>query len=173
LTDAYLSLGSNLGDRLTILRGAVAELAATAGIEVRAVSSLYETAPVGLREQPDFLNAAVKLRTSLEPEALLDRCLEIEQRFDRRREIRWGPRTLDVDIILYGQLSIDTERLTIPHPRARERAFVLVPLVEIEPEIRIEGARATDLLAGLQGDEAQAVRLYRADWLEQGLGVDD
>lgn len=171
MTGAYLSLGSNMGDRLAILRGAVAELGATPGIEVRAVSSLYETAPVGYREQPDFLNAAVKVETSLSPEELLDRCLEIEKRFDRRREIRWGPRTLDIDIILYGGISMATKHLEIPHPRAKERAFVLVPLVEIEPELRIGGERAADVLARLQGDETQTVRLYRADWLGEGRGA--
>lgn len=162
---AYLSLGSNLGDRVQTLRGAVAELDATPKIEVQAVSSLYETAPVGYRDQPDFLNAAVKISTALPPEALLERCLEIETHFDRRREVRWGPRTLDVDIILYGELSMETERLILPHPRAKERAFVLVPLLELDPELRIGEKRAFDLLKEIQKDEAQEVRLYQAGWL--------
>lgn len=165
MTFAYLSLGSNLGDREATLRGAVARLKAGPKIEVRAVSSLYETTPVGLREQPDFLNAAVKIETALAPEALLDRCLEIEKAFDRRREVRWGPRTLDLDIILYGELTMATERLILPHPRAKERAFVLVPLLELDPELQIEGERASSLLKELQQDEAQQVRLYRERWL--------
>lgn len=162
---AYLSMGSNLGDRVETLRGAVAELRATPEVRVRAASSLYETTPVGYREQPDFLNAAVRVETSLEPEALLDRCLGIEERFGRRREVRWGPRTLDLDIILYGDLSIATERLVIPHPRARERAFVLVPLIELDPELCIGGERAADLLKRVAQDEGQEVRLFRTDWL--------
>lgn len=131
---AYLLLGSNLGDRVTTLLDAIRHLEATAG-SVGAVSGLYETAAWGLEDQPAFLNQAVRLHTSLSPEALLDVCLQTEQQAGRERQIRWGARTLDVDILLYDNLVLDTTRLTVPHPRLPERRFALVPLVEIAAEV--------------------------------------
>jgi 2-amino-4-hydroxy-6-hydroxymethyldihydropteridine diphosphokinase len=127
---AYLLLGSNLGDRVAILHDALQELAASAGT-VEATSSLYETAAWGLEDQPPFLNQAVRLQTELLPETLLDVCLATEQHAGRKRLIRGGARTLDVDILLYDALVVHTERLTIPHPRLPERRFALVPLADI------------------------------------------
>lgn len=127
---AYLLLGSNLGDRAAILRSAVQHLNETAGT-VAATSGFYETAAWGLEEQPAFLNQAVRLHSTLAPEALLDVCLQVEQLAGRERQIRWGARTLDVDILLYDTLLLDTQRLTVPHPRLPERRFALVPLTEI------------------------------------------
>jgi 2-amino-4-hydroxy-6-hydroxymethyldihydropteridine diphosphokinase len=134
VTRAYLGLGSNLGDRLAHLQRAVDALAATDGIRVVAVSSVYETAPVGGPAQDDFLNAVAAVDTDLAPRDLLDAALGIEQLEDRVRTIRWGPRTLDVDVLLYGDERVDEPDLEIPHPRMAERAFVLAPLHDVAPE---------------------------------------
>ncbi|WP_426490924.1 2-amino-4-hydroxy-6-hydroxymethyldihydropteridine diphosphokinase [Hymenobacter sp. 102] len=127
---AYLLLGSNLGDRAAILHEAITQLRTLAG-PVLAVSDLYETAAWGLEEQPAFLNQAVELSTSLAPEQLLAACQDAEQRAGRERLVRWGARTLDVDILLYDNLVLDTPRLQLPHPRLPERRFALVPLADI------------------------------------------
>jgi 2-amino-4-hydroxy-6-hydroxymethyldihydropteridine diphosphokinase len=130
---AYVGLGSNLGDRERTLRGAVEALAASPGIEVAAVSSFRETDPVGpVHDQPRFMNGAVALETSLAPQALLERLLEIEAGFGRTREgPAGGPRTLDLDLLLYGEERIDEPGLQVPHPRLHERDFVLEPLEEL------------------------------------------
>jgi 2-amino-4-hydroxy-6-hydroxymethyldihydropteridine diphosphokinase len=137
---AYLLLGSNLGDRAAILEQAVQRLNETAGT-IAAASAYYETAAWGLEDQPAFLNQAVRLHTELTPELLLDACQQIEQLAGRKRLVRWGARTLDVDILLYDNLVLDIPRLTVPHPRLAERRFALVPLAEIaddavHPELR-------------------------------------
>jgi 2-amino-4-hydroxy-6-hydroxymethyldihydropteridine diphosphokinase len=134
---AYVALGSNLGDRAAQLTRALAALRATPGIEVAAVSSLFETEPVGGPPQGAYLNAAVALRTRLSPHALLARLHEIEAAAGRRRAAeRDGPRTLDLDLLLYGEEKIDEPELALPHPRLHERAFVLEPLQEIAPQAR-------------------------------------
>ncbi len=134
MNKSYLSLGSNMGDRVGMLRQAVRLLKEHPAIEVMNISSLYETAPVGFTEQDVFLNMVVQLQTSLTAYELLEICQDIEQTLDRKREIRWGPRTIDLDILLYNQDKFETENLVIPHPRMHERAFVLVPLLELDPE---------------------------------------
>ncbi len=131
-TQVDLSLGSNLGDRLDTLRQAVRLLAGHPEIELVASSSVYETTPVGLVDQPDFLNLVARIRTTLDPFRLLAVCQEIESGFGRQRLIRWGPRTLDIDLLTYGHLITHSARLTLPHPRMQERAFVQVPLHELE-----------------------------------------
>lgn len=137
---AYLSIGSNMGDRLHHLTEAVRALHSHGGIEVTEVSSIYETEPVGYTDQDSFLNLAVGLETSLDPFELLSVCQGIENDLGRVREIRWGPRTVDLDILLYNHDNIESENLIVPHPRMGERAFVLVPLLEIAPGIvRPEG----------------------------------
>ncbi|MDX2084654.1 MAG: 2-amino-4-hydroxy-6-hydroxymethyldihydropteridine diphosphokinase [Candidatus Melainabacteria bacterium] len=132
---ACLSLGSNQGDRLAHLIYAVSRLEEAAGIEILARSAVYETQPVGIVDQPAFLNAVLLIETQLAPDALLDTCLAIEQQCGRVRtlENRWGPRTLDVDVIAFDHCVLQTERLTLPHPRMHERAFVLVPMLEVLP----------------------------------------
>lgn len=127
---AYLLLGSNLGDRVATLDAAIRHLAATAGTVV-AASGLYKTAAWGLEEQPAFLNQAVQVKTSLTPLQLLAACQATEQQAGRERLVRWGARTLDVDILLYDNLLLDLPHLQIPHPRLPERRFALVPLAEI------------------------------------------
>lgn len=132
---AYLSIGSNIGDRLHHLTEAVRSLHLHDNIEVTGISSIYETEPVGYTDQANFLNLVVCLETSLNPFELLDVCQGIENDLGRVREIRWGPRTVDLDILLYNNDNIETENLTVPHPRMDERAFVLVPLMEIAPTL--------------------------------------
>jgi 2-amino-4-hydroxy-6-hydroxymethyldihydropteridine diphosphokinase len=132
---AYLGLGSNMGDRLSYLHKAVFLLNEHPAIKVEKVSSVYETDPVGYTEQDQFLNIAVKISTNLHPEELLRTVQSIELELGRKREIRWGPRTIDLDILLYNHENIEAENLIIPHPRMYERAFVLAPLAEINEEV--------------------------------------
>lgn len=130
---AHLSAGSNLGDRLTNLRRALAGLAAE-GLHIRKVSSVYHTEPLGYREQPWFLNIAVELETSLSPRSLLQACRIVEEAGGRTRTFPEGPRTIDLDILLYGDAIVDEPDLQIPHPRMAKRRFVLQPLAEIAPQ---------------------------------------
>ena len=140
MTRAYVGLGANLGDRERTLRAAVDALAAEEGIEVVSVSTLRETEPVGVGEQPRFLNGAVELETTLTARELLDRLLAVEQRFGRVRiPGEHGPRTLDLDLLLYGDEVIDEPGLTVPHPRLHERRFVLEPLAELAPGLLVPG----------------------------------
>lgn len=148
MTRAYVGLGSNLGDREQTIRDAVHELAAEAAIDVVRVSSLRETEPVGYLDQPRFLNGVAVLETGLEPVDLLGRLLAVEARFGRDRAASppQGPRTLDLDLLVYGDREISLENLTIPHPRLRERAFVLEPLAEVEPGLEVPGLGAVEAL---------------------------
>jgi 2-amino-4-hydroxy-6-hydroxymethyldihydropteridine diphosphokinase len=132
---AYLGLGSNIGDRLSYLQLAVDALAQVPRVRVTAVSQVYETAPVGGPPQDAFLNAVVAITTTLTEEELLHRCQQIEQLAARERGERWGPRTLDVDILLVDDTTFDSPDLTIPHPRMWERGFVLAPLRDVAPEL--------------------------------------
>ena len=134
MTRAYLGLGSNLGDRIAHLQGALDALGATDRIELLAVSDVYETAPVGGPDQDDFLNAVVVLETDLSPRALLAVARRVESLAARVRTVRWGPRTLDVDVLVYGDERVDEPDLQIPHPRMAERAFVLAPLHDVAPD---------------------------------------
>jgi len=147
-TMAYVGLGSNLEDPLSQIRQALVQLDSIPGTRVVARSSFYRTAPVGLLEQPDFINAVASVQTTLKPQALLAALFAVENRQGRRRTIRNAPRTLDLDLLLYGEKIFDIEGLTLPHPRLHERAFVLAPLAEIAPGTIIPGrGRVEDLLA--------------------------
>jgi 2-amino-4-hydroxy-6-hydroxymethyldihydropteridine diphosphokinase len=144
---AYVGLGSNLGDREALLRRALELLDARPGIEVVAVSALRETEPVGFLEQPRFLNAAARLETELPPRRLLSALLEVEQELGRDRSgPRFGPRTIDLDLLLYGELELDEEGLGIPHPRLHERRFVLEPLAELAPGLVVPGRGSLETL---------------------------
>jgi 2-amino-4-hydroxy-6-hydroxymethyldihydropteridine diphosphokinase len=150
MTLAYVGLGANLGPREITLLRAVDLLAETEGVEVQAVSQLRETEPVGVVEQPLFLNGAVALGTSLSPRELLDCLLEIERGLGRVRDVRWGPRVVDLDLLVYGDLQVDEPGLRVPHPRLHERRFVLEPLAELDPDLEIPGyGPMSDLLAAL------------------------
>lgn len=137
---AYLGLGSNLGDRLENLRNAARLLASARGVTVRRSSRVYETEPVGPR-QPEFLNAVVKVRTDLDPRGLLEACRAVESELGRVRTDRWGPRTIDVDLLSFDELTLDEPDLVLPHPRMHERGFVLVPLLELDPDPMLPGGR--------------------------------
>jgi 2-amino-4-hydroxy-6-hydroxymethyldihydropteridine diphosphokinase len=147
-----LALGSNLGDRQDILQGAVDAVGAIPGVCADAASPVYETAAVGGPEQPDYLNAVLLARTTLPPRELLDRLHAVEAAFDRVREIRWGPRTLDIDIITYEGVLSDDPDLTLPHPRAHERAFVLAPWHDADPSAELPGHGAVAGLLAAAGD---------------------
>ena len=151
---AYVGLGSNLGEREATLWKALEGLGATEGIEVVAVSSFRETDPVGVVDQPRFVNAAAALETSLRPRELLERLLDVERSLGRDRAVeeRWGPRTLDLDLLLYGGETIDEPGLEVPHPRLAERAFVLEPLLELDPDLRLPDGRP---LRDLYGPELE------------------
>ncbi|GIH98255.1 2-amino-4-hydroxy-6-hydroxymethyldihydropteridine diphosphokinase [Planobispora takensis] len=146
---AVLALGSNLGDRFGTLQGALDALFDAPGLRFTAVSPVYETDPVGGPEQGPYLNAVVTAETSLEPRALLDRAQGVENAFGRVRAERWGARTLDVDLITVGDVVSGDPLLTLPHPRAHERAFVLVPWLQADPEAVLGGRSVAGLLAGL------------------------
>jgi 2-amino-4-hydroxy-6-hydroxymethyldihydropteridine diphosphokinase len=157
----FLGLGSNVGDRRANLQAAVDALPAH-GVDVLASSSVYDTEPVGLvLDQPEFLNACIRIRTRLEPEALLDACKAVERELGRvAGGVRHGPRPIDVDLLLLGDRTFTSERLTLPHEQVTSRRFVLVPLLELAPELVIPGGggRAADALAALgqEGDVRRA-----------------
>ena len=137
MNKAYIGLGTNIGDREANLREALNELKALPENKIVSISSIYETDPVGYLDQGKFLNMAVCINTTLSADSLLAACMEIEQKLGRKREIRWGPRTIDLDILLYNQENIVTKNLIVPHPRMLERAFVVIPLVEIDKDIAL------------------------------------
>lgn len=158
---AYISLGSNMGDRYNYIMQAINHLDDHPDIDVVNRSSIYETDPVGYEDQDLFLNMVIEVKTQLKPHELLDICMEIEQILGRKREIKWGPRTIDLDILLYNQENIETEKLIVPHPRMLERAFVMVPLLEINQDVHVpESGEPLDFcLDKLPGKEG--VRIWK------------
>lgn len=147
-TRAFIGLGSNMDDPCAQLDRALAALSTTPGVVLRDVSSYYRTAPWGETQQPDFLNAVAIVDTTLTPEALLEELRRIENASGRRRARRWGPRTLDLDLLIHGDVVRDTEHLQLPHPRMHERAFVLAPLAELAPDLSLgEHGNVADVLA--------------------------
>lgn len=168
--EVALALGSNMGDSAAILQGALDDLASVDGISVSAVSPAYETDPVGGPDQDPYLNAVVMVVTDLDPWALLAVTQSIERHWHRVREVRWGPRTLDIDILAVDMETLDSDDLVIPHPRAHERGFVLVPWADIAPDAQIPGrGRVSDLRdqVDCSGVRPATVVLQRADpWSE-------
>jgi 2-amino-4-hydroxy-6-hydroxymethyldihydropteridine diphosphokinase len=169
--EGYLGLGSNVGDRRANLQGAV-DLLPARGVDVLASSSVYDTKPVGLvLDQPEFLNACIRIRTALEPEELLDACKAVERDLGRAAGgVRHGPRPIDVDLLLLGDETYRSERLSLPHEQVTSRRFVLVPLLELAPELVIPGdGRAADALAAL-GDGGEVRRAGPPLAVDAGAG---
>jgi 2-amino-4-hydroxy-6-hydroxymethyldihydropteridine diphosphokinase len=158
MTVAYVGLGANVGEPRRQLEAAIAELTKLPDTNFVLASGIYKSSPLGYLDQPDFLNAVVQLDTRLSPDALLDRLQEIERRHGRERPFPGAPRTLDLDLLLHGDGVVGTPRLTLPHPRMHERAFVLEPLTEIAPDIAIPGrGAASELLAACRGQAVQRI----------------
>jgi 2-amino-4-hydroxy-6-hydroxymethyldihydropteridine diphosphokinase len=152
MTIAYVGLGANLGSREVMLRRAVELLGEADGVDVLAVSQLRETEPVGVLDQPPFLNGAVGVETTRTPRELRDLLLEIERSLGRVREERWGPRTVDLDLLVYGDEVVDEPGLRVPHARLHERRFALEPLAELDPQFEVPGRGAVStLLAAIDG----------------------
>ncbi len=155
---AFLSLGSNLGDREGNLHRALGLLESGSGVKVTTTSSLYETRPVGVTEQPDFINLVAEVETSLDPHQLLRRCLGVENEMGRVREAHWGPRLIDVDVLLFGEEVSQDDELVLPHPEMLNRAFVLVPLLEIAPDLAMpDGRSIAGALEALPEEERSGV----------------
>ena len=169
--EVALALGSNLGDSAVILQGAIDDLASVEGISIVAVSPTYETDPVGGPEQDAYLNAVVIVTTDLDPWALLSVTQSIEQHWHRVREVRWGPRTLDIDILAIDEETVDSDDVVIPHPRAHERGFVLVPWADVAPDAQLPGhGRVGDLVGEVDtsGVRPASIVLRSADpWVER------
>ncbi|ADV13208.1 2-amino-4-hydroxy-6-hydroxymethyldihydropteridine diphosphokinase [Mesorhizobium sp. M7A.F.Ca.CA.001.09.2.1] len=161
----YLSLGGNLGDPAKSMSAALRMLDADADTRVTGVSSLYRTPPWGKLDQPDFLNAAAEISTVLAPRALLDLCLDAERKLKRVREERWGPRLIDIDILVFGDRVIHETGLEVPHPRMLERAFVLAPLAEIAPGLVVSGRSITDRLVAVDTSGIERLSSGRDWWL--------
>lgn len=156
LATAYLALGSNLGQRLEQMRTALRLLEA-GGVRVRAASHVYQNRAIGMGDADPFLNAVVQVETELEPEPLLDLCLSVETQLGRVRTGGWSPRTIDIDVLVYGESRVATERLQVPHPRIAERDFVLQPLVDIQPDLKLFGKTVRELLDALPVVELERV----------------
>ena len=159
--NAILALGSNLGASRDTLSRAVAELADQPGVRLQSVSPVVRTRPVGGPEQPDYLNLVVSVETDLDPHELLAHCQSVENAHHREREVRWGPRTLDVDIITYGDMVLDDETLTLPHPRAYTRAFVLQPWAWMDPDAKLSGTPVAELAA--RAEDLPGLEIYEGD----------
>ncbi|CAM4247148.1 2-amino-4-hydroxy-6-hydroxymethyldihydropteridine diphosphokinase [Lederbergia lenta] len=161
INTAYLSLGSNMGDREKCLKLAIKDLHQHPDIQIEALSSIYETEPIGYVDQANFLNMVVKITTSLSAIELLNSCLKVEQELGRIREFRWGPRIIDLDILMYNKENIEMEALQVPHPRMVERAFVLIPLLEIDRNLELPNSfiPLTEVLDEISDKEG--VRLWK------------
>lgn len=146
---AFIGLGGNLGDPAAAMKAALRALDSLDEIRVVAVSGLYRTPAWGVTDQPDFLNAAAAVETTLTPRGLLERCLEIEASLKRIRTERWGPRVIDLDILVFGSVALDEPGLTIPHPHLQERAFVLLPLADLAPDLAVEGRIVSELASNI------------------------
>lgn len=163
MNSAYIALGSNIPPREEFLQDAIALLDEHEKVTVEKKSAIYETAPVGFTEQNDFLNMVIQVATKLSPFHLLTYCQEIEKELGRKRVIKWGPRTIDLDILLYNHENMKTEHLTIPHPYMQERAFVMVPLADVDATVYLPHLQQTagEVLDLLSSEEVGSVREWR------------
>lgn len=167
---SIIALGSNVGNRLEQLLTAIKKLTSSPDIELVNYSSIYETDPVGYENQDPFLNMVIEIETDLDALELLDRCLTIELELGRKREIRWGPRTIDLDILAFNQENINHVKLIVPHPRMKERAFVLVPLLEMKPEYKLVGMKQPISMLLDELPDREGVRLWKRKNGEDGFG---
>ncbi|GIN58017.1 2-amino-4-hydroxy-6-hydroxymethyldihydropteridine diphosphokinase [Lederbergia ruris] len=158
---AFISLGSNIGDRLGYLKQAIQSIKNCAEIRIEKLSSIYETEPIGYTDQDQFLNMVIKISTSLSPHQLLKHCLEIEREIGRIREFKWGPRVIDLDILLYNKENVVMKDLQIPHPRMNERAFVLIPLMEIDSSLVLPSSNAPLVEILDEIPDKEGVRLWK------------
>lgn len=165
--NAYIALGSNIGNRENYLLHAIKKINLHPSIEVVNISSIYETDPIGYTDQAQFLNMVINVNTELTASELLRSLQEIEKQLERKREVKWGPRTLDLDILLYNHENIDAEQLIVPHPRMHERAFVLIPLYELNKDIRIPTLNKSISTIIDQLQDKEGVRIWK-----QKNGVD-
>ncbi|MGD9677826.1 MAG: 2-amino-4-hydroxy-6-hydroxymethyldihydropteridine diphosphokinase [Vulcanibacillus sp.] len=164
MNKVFLGLGSNIGDRYKILHEAVESLLENPNIELQNWSSIFETEPFGYREQPDFLNMVIEISTNLEPLELLEYINKVEEKHERKRVIHWGPRTIDIDILLYGNEVIKSKKLQIPHPLIRQRLFVLIPLAEIYSGVIPGEDLSIDKLIELQKHSRNTIKKYQQDF---------
>lgn len=162
MNDVYLSIGTNMGERFENLQHAIRLLMGTKGVEVVRISSIYETAAVGYTDQADFLNIVVYVKTVHTPMKMLEVCQSIENELGRIRVFRWGPRIIDLDILLYNQENIETESLTVPHPRMYDRAFVLVPLIDITPTPENQQVQLAHVALEQINHETEGVVLWKS-----------
>ncbi|MFP7480117.1 2-amino-4-hydroxy-6-hydroxymethyldihydropteridine diphosphokinase [Terribacillus saccharophilus] len=160
MNQAWIALGSNIAPRETYLQQAIQTLSEHEEIKLKQISTVYETDPVGYEDQDQFLNMVAEVETNLDPLELLHICQDIEQDLGRKRIIRWGPRTVDLDILLYSNENMNVEELILPHPRMHERAFVLVPLAEIAAELPLKGKSVQEWLDALPTRDVQGVRVW-------------
>ncbi|QAY67413.1 2-amino-4-hydroxy-6-hydroxymethyldihydropteridine diphosphokinase [Paenibacillus protaetiae] len=159
-SQAYVALGSNIGDRESLLRQAIDRLDGQDGVRVSRISSVYETEPVGYTDQPSFLNMVIAVQSELPPVELLKTLLHEEKELGRTRDIRWGPRTIDLDLLLYDSVEMETEELVLPHPRMMERAFVLVPLHDVLDAGHPLSERVASLAAAALQDGKEGITLW-------------
>ena len=164
MTEAVLGLGGNVGDTRKEMVSALGLLERNPGISLVAVSPLYLTPPWGKTDQPPFLNAAARIETTLSPRSLLNAILDVERNLGRERSERWGPRTIDIDILVFGNADVDEPWLHIPHPRLKDRAFALVPLIDVMPDAIVEGQNATEWLSLI--GSAGITKIADAGWHE-------
>lgn len=163
MNKAYLGLGTNMGDRFEYLASACTILSENENINITKKSKIYETKAWGYTDQADFLNMCLEIQTSLDEFKLLEVCQEVEQKLNRERIIRWGPRTIDVDILFYNDIILNDEKLSIPHPRISERAFVLIPLIELNKNLVINNKTIDVYLDSLSSEERGQVKEYIGD----------
>ncbi|QOY37489.1 2-amino-4-hydroxy-6-hydroxymethyldihydropteridine diphosphokinase [Anaerobacillus isosaccharinicus] len=166
----FISLGSNMGNRLEFLKFGVKCLDENVNISIKRYSSIYETAPVGLLDQADFFNMVVEIETFLTPLELLKYTQEVQKKAGRKFNIRWGPRTLDLDILMYNQENIEMDVLTVPHPRMYERGFVIIPLREIAPSLYFSSVKKTIQQVYQELLDKEGVRLWKNPFGEEELG---
>ncbi|KAA0972622.1 2-amino-4-hydroxy-6-hydroxymethyldihydropteridine diphosphokinase [Aureimonas fodinaquatilis] len=164
---ACIGLGGNIGEPVANMRRALEILSHSENTSVLAVSRLYKTPPWGVTDQPDFFNACALLETALQPELLLDLCLSVEISLKRQRHMRWGPRTIDIDVLTYGETHWASERLELPHPRIQERAFVLCPLADIAPDMAVAGKTVRHWLSMTDTAGIDAVSADGTWWQDQ------